>query len=152
MNVALQIHLQHVARHLVVLALAAYVAFQSGDAVVGAAMADAAIRVLYKGALQHLVYVVIIEVMHHTVAKLRGKHFAPLRVGDDEAGRGAGAVAARPQLVAQLLKVRLGMPLEVLLIGFLPLMPAGIEIGLVQVGKKLLTGKMKHQKDKRQKG
>ena len=111
-EVAPDVHLQHPAGQLPVVALAAEVLLQAVDAVVRAAPLDAGVAVADKGALQRLVRVVEVEMMHDAVAKVGGEHFALLRVGDKEALAGPRLVATFPKLVAEFRQVLIQPHLE----------------------------------------
>ena len=82
-EVAADVHLQHPAGLLPVLALATDMLFQAVYAVVRAAPLDAGIAVLDEGPFQQLVRIIIIKVVHDAVAEVGGKHLALLRVGDE---------------------------------------------------------------------
>jgi len=130
-EVAADVHLQHVASFLIVLALLPYMMLQTVYAIVGPPVAYAAIGVGYEGALQHLMGVVEIEMVNDTVAEIGGKHLAPLRLVDDKTGGGLRFVTPLPQFVAKCSKVGLSITLKPLLIRFLPLVPTGIIVSLV---------------------
>ena len=83
-EVAPDVHLQHPAGQLPVVALAAEVLLQAVDAVVRAAPLDAGVAVADKGALQRLVRVVEVEMMHDAVSKQRSEDLSLLGVVDDE--------------------------------------------------------------------
>ena len=79
------VHLHHIAGHGVVLAFFPDVFFEPHDAIMCASVLDTAVAVVDESALIHLMCVVIIKVMHYTVTKVGGKHFALFGVGDDKA-------------------------------------------------------------------
>ena len=73
--------------------------------------------------------------MNNAVTKLSSEYFTPLRISNNKTGSWLWLVGSCPKLIAKMLKVRLSMPLKVLLIGLLSFMPASIKIGLMQIGK-----------------
>jgi len=141
-EVSAYVHLQHPAPPLAATALALYVPPQAVYAVVGAAPLYAAVGVVDERAFQHLVGVVIVQVVYYAVAECRGKHLALFRVGDDERRGGTGAVGALPQLVTQAYEVAFQPPLKVPLVSLVPLVATCAVISLVQVGQQLFSCKM----------
>ena len=113
------------------------VPLQPSDAEMSAAPADAAVGVGDEGALQHLVRVVVIQVMDDPVPELRGKHLPPLRVADDEAGGWQRTITARHQIMGKALQIPPEVALESEDIGLVPLVPACAEKSLPEVGEQL---------------
>lgn len=93
-EIASDVHFQHETRLRIVPALFQDMLPQTVNAVMCPPSFDATITILDESALKHFVGIVEIEVMHYTVAKMGGKHFAPLGVGDDEAFGRQGLVGA----------------------------------------------------------
>ncbi len=131
------VELEHITGLRPVKALLPDVAFQPADAEMGTAPADAAVGVGDEGALQHLVRVVVIQVMDDPVPELRGEHLPPLRVADDEAGGRPGMIPARHQVMGKTLQIPFKVALESEDIGLAPLVTACVEKGLPEVGEQL---------------
>ena len=139
-EIASDIHLQHEARTGVVAAFFQDVALEPSYAVVRASAFDTAVAVLDEGALEQLVRVVEIKMMHNAVAEMGGKHLAPLGVGDDKAFGGQRLVGAVPQGIAQRFEILFEMKLETMLIGLVAFVAASVKVGRVEVFKQLFAG------------
>ena len=66
-------------------------------------------------------------------AELGGKHLPALRVADEEAGAGSGAVGTQPEFLAEFFEVLFQPGLEQSLVGAIALVPTGIEVSLSEV-------------------
>jgi hypothetical protein len=73
-KVASLIQFQHTARPLIAVTGTAYVHLQSLYAVVRASAWYAAVAILYKQALKHLVGIVVVQMVKHTIGELRSKN------------------------------------------------------------------------------
>ena len=100
-EIPLDVHLQHIARFAIVLALLPDMALQPANAIVCAALLDATVGVSNECALQHFMDIVVIKVVHDAVAELSGKDLPPLGVGDDKASGRARRVCSVPKFIAE---------------------------------------------------
>ena len=84
-EVTLDVQFQHITWHTVVLALLPDVLFQTIDSIMRTSSLDAGIAVLDEGSLQHLVHIVVVEMMNYPITKIRSEYLTKFRVRDDEA-------------------------------------------------------------------
>ena len=138
-EIASYVHLQDIALAGIVAALAQDMLLQPSYPVMGAFFLYAAVGVVDERALEHLVRVVEIKVMHHTVSEVRREHLPRLGLPHYEAVGMIRLVGAAPQRVAQFVKVFSESRLETELRRLVALVPAGIVIGRVKVFKKFLS-------------
>ena len=139
-KISANVHFQDIARFAVVLAFLQDMVSQSVDAEMSATMLDTRIAVENKSAFQHLMHVVVIQMMHDAVAEVGSENLAKFRVVDQEARAWARLISARPQVVAQRSEVFLEPRLKESLVGFAALVATRVEISLMQVGEQLLSG------------
>ena len=112
------------------------------DAVVCATSLYARITVSNECALEYLVGVSEIEVMHDAVTKCSTEYFALLGVGNNKALRGKCLISACQQVVTKLVQVLCQICLEFLHIRHLVLMPCRIVEGHIEVVEQLRACKM----------
>lgn len=132
-EIAAYVHLQHVGSFLVVERGLTDMMFEAVDAIVCATALDAAVAVGDEGALEHLVGVVEVEVMHNAVAKVGGKDLAFLRVFDEEAGRWAWFVATFVEFVGKFLEVLMEVGFEFQLVLAETLVTTCVDVSRIEV-------------------
>ena len=95
-EIATDVHLQHIAWLAVILALLSDMSFKAANSEMSTTLFDATVTVGDEGALQHLMGVVVVEMVDDAVAELCGKHLPLLWIGNDEAGGRARGICSKP--------------------------------------------------------
>ena len=129
-KIALYVHFEHISTARIVVRHASNVMPQPIDAHQCAFAVATGIGVIDKLLVEAVGHIVIVEMMHHAVAKIGCKDLAFHRVAHHKAYRGRWLIAAVAQFVIERDEVGFQIHLEAQLAGSIPLVAARVIIGL----------------------